>query len=412
MKKRFSENFRSVAAFMNDHFLFAYFLIFVGNETSVRFPYLFLAGLFIISFFVLITKQLGFGSIAISTGIIILVYSLLFFLSAPIWMIFLCMFFSIWRAVSRLTTPDFDQTNDGVQISLLFSAFIVGSLLATFLPFHGEQIDFIIITALAIVIFVSFKIVENGLVAKESTTLDIFPVLKLLGGALSFLVVICVLLLLFSKSLIEGFFQLTGGVFVGLFSFIGKIGDAIRLWIVSLIDPQKASGLKKPVQGTFEMTDYEAPTLLDPSTIPFTGIGVTVGILLLVVIFYRYWKNREPVSDDNSLLSQQDSSDIHQETHHVKVQEDAQYVSTYDVSLNEIREAYRAFEQEAMQYGYYRSSSETVKEWFGRESWKVESSFFHLYEEARYRSGSVAHEKADRFFEELKKIKNFFRKDV
>ena len=80
---------------------------------------------------------------------------------------------------------------------------------------------------------------------------------------------------------------------------------------------------------------------------------------------------------------------------------------------NDVRTAYKIFENDATTAKYSRYTGETVKEWFYRMSWGQDEQVFSTYDKARYGSLAITESEAIRFINELKKIKkNNFLKDV
>src|SRR5690606_23637360 len=93
-----------------------------------------------------------------------------------------------------------------------------------------------------------------------------------------------------------------------------------------------------------------------------------------------------------------------------KKKENALSQLTYDYSKarDEVRKKFEKFENEAKSFGFTRSQSETVNEWFSRMGWQQYHQVYAIYNNVRYGSHNPTQDEQKQFEFQLDKLRERF----
>ncbi|TQR15836.1 hypothetical protein FG382_03760 [Psychrobacillus lasiicapitis] len=196
---------------------------------------------------------------------------------------------------------------------------------------------------------------------------------------------------------------------VALIPFAPLIGY-LEGFIKGLPIQEEEESIRIPVEELAEIEQKELITKEPLINFPFEWIFIGLAIVAILFVV-RYLLKNKPMRLNAELQN------IQYENKQIDDAEDKQIThpsSLYQVETSFLREKYIQFELEAHGYDYIRDKSETVREWFERQQWTVDSTFFQTYEEIRYGGKTISSEKANLFVENLESIKKekFLKKDV
>ncbi|MFJ7825137.1 hypothetical protein [Psychrobacillus sp. NPDC096623] len=401
---------QSMGKYIKDVWIIALLLVIVQHETTFTLPFLWIILQIIIAILVQIIFSRTGPNPIIPFIIPTIVLLILFLFHSPFWLFLVGSGISIWRVQVRFLKEQDDQTYESDYFIYYFLVFLAVHFIGFILKLDDYSTTSYSVVISGIVIFVAMRLYAVWISTNKQNSASLTYVV---GGFI--LGLLCI-----------------AGLSTGLYfviPFIRKVLDILLEKVVSIaIIPflplleyleKLLSKLEIKTPEETERIQSEEQTELEPpeSFEGFIGDGFLFEIILfaisaiVIILFVRFLlKNKSDTITTKPSV-------IHYLNKELEDQEEKQLngqLSLYKVNTSLLREKYKEFEVEASFYGFHRTKSETVREWFLRMKWPVKNEFFQIYEELRYGDVTISSEKAELFLSNLEEIKItfFFEKDV
>ncbi|MFJ8066520.1 hypothetical protein ACIQYS_18130 [Psychrobacillus sp. NPDC096426] len=401
---------QSFGNYLRDIWFVALLFVLIRFETTVALPYIWIGLQLIIAIFSLLFFRKTGPNMVIPFVLPSFILLSLFLFGSPIWLFVLSVVFSIWRLQARFNIRQEEQITDNQFTIFYFLTFLGIHFIYYLLGYEGYHFLLYSVFIVGIVLFGGIRLFAVSTNTDKHNALTRTTLIGMY--LLSIVVVVCLASVIYY---IIPFFRklfdllLEAVLRVAIIPFAPVIGY--------LEDFLKGLQIRQPEEDEHipigELPEIETKELATKETFVNFPVGwILTGLAIIVIIFFiRYLLKNKPnkleIELNNVQYENKQMSDAEEK-------ETKQSNSLYQVETSYLREKYAQFELEAHAYDFVRNKSETVREWFKRMQWQVDTTFFQTYEEIRYGSKMINSEKAELFIKNLEIIKkvNFFKKDV
>ncbi|GGA17680.1 hypothetical protein [Psychrobacillus lasiicapitis] len=401
---------QSFGNYLRDIWFVALLFVLIRKETTVDLPLIWICLQLIIT----IVSLFIFGKTGpnrISPFVIpFLILLPLILFSSPIWLFLGSVVFSTWRLQVRFNERQEEQAMDSPFTLYYFFTFLGVHFVSFLLGHEGYQFLLYAVFLIGITLFGGVRLFAVSLYANSENTITKTKLASIyllsMFGVFSLSALVYFLVPFFRK-VVDQLFEKV--IRVALIPFAPLIGY-LEGFIKGLPIQEEEESIRIPVEELAEIEQKELITKEPLINFPFEWIFIGLAIVAILFVV-RYLLKNKPMRLNAELQN------IQYENKQIDDAEDKQIThpsSLYQVETSFLREKYIQFELEAHGYDYIRDKSETVREWFERQQWTVDSTFFQTYEEIRYGGKTISSEKANLFVENLESIKKekFLKKDV
>ena len=402
---------QSIGKYLQNIWIVALLLVIIHAETNIILPFLWIILQFIIVICVqiLISKSGPKPSIPFIVPMSVLL--VLFLFNSPLWIYIIGAGISIWRIQVRFNKIQDEQTVESNYNLNLFLLFLVVYLACFLIMVEDYIFPLYSIMILGTVIPVATRLFTVWISTNKKNSATISQVTGGLSIGLFFVIGLTAVLYFTIPFLRAGLGFLMRKVmsiaiipFVPILEYLDKLLDKLEIKVPKEIE-------RIPSEEQLETGRDEVVSETMGAGFPFEIIFFVITILV-IAFFVRFLLKSKPdlLTEEPSVIHylNKELEDPKEEN-----QNNGQY-SLYKVDTSLLRVNYKEFEVEASSFGYYRTKSETVRDWFQRMEWVVPEEFFQIYEEVRYGGLTISSIKAELFQLNLSKIKSeiFFEKDV
>lgn len=400
---------QSIGKFLQDVWLGAFFLLFFSNQTSLPTPYVWLGILIVILLGItLLFNKIGY-QIAGSVVISIFFACTIFAFNGPFWLFALIVIFAIWRIQERFSKIQEDATNDGFFFTFLVILFSCSVFLATALQNEDalKYAYFLIISGM--LVFILERMVVQWMSTKDVNQLALSKVVLAYLAIIGLACTVYYLISSYAHWARVQIVDLLSGIIMTVLYPIGEFMEWLTgMYVIDSIPWKSEVPLKGKTE--FEENDNQkGESITVVNDFPWTIIGITISVALIIFLIWRFSKNKREESE----VIDEDISYNREAIQHSKGIGSVEIDWSYSMETNFVRDAYREFEKEARETGYSRQKDETVREWFMRQSWDVSDRFYTVYDVVRYSQGSMNSQDGEWFIQQLTSLSiKYFQKEV
>jgi hypothetical protein len=401
---------QSFGNYLRDIWIVALLFVLIQYETTVVLPVIWILLQVVIAIVCLFVFRKTGPNMVFPFVIPFFILLLLFLFNSPIWLFVGSVIFSVWRIQVRFNTQQEEQTMDSPFTLFYLFAFLGIHFISFLLGYEGYHFLLYAVFLIGIVLFGGIRLFTVSMKADQNNTLakiNLFSIYLIsMFAVVSLSVVVYFLVPFFRKVLDQLFEKVIRVVLIPFAPLIGYLEEFIK----GLPIQQPEEGTQLPIEEQAEIEQKEL--MIKETLLNFPLEWILFGIAIIAILFFiRYLLKNKPKNLEVDLHNIQYEQ---KQMGHAEEKQTKESNSLYQVETSFLREKYAQFEKEANAYEYIRNKSETVREWFERMQWQVDSTFFQTYEEIRYGGKTISSEKAALFMENLELIKkeSFFKKDV
>ncbi|MFJ5769266.1 hypothetical protein [Psychrobacillus sp. NPDC093180] len=401
---------QSFGNYLRDTWFVALLFVLIQNETTVDLPLIWI----LLQLIVAIVSLFAFGK----TGpnrifpfvIPFFILLPLFLFNSSIWLFLGSIVFSAWRIHVRFNTRQEEQTMDSPFTLYYFFTFLGVHFVSFLLGYEGYQFLLYAVFLIGVALFVGVRLFAISMNANSQNIIKktkLFSIYLLSMFGVFSLSAVIYLLVPFFRKVVDQLFEMV--IRVALIPFAPLIGY-LENFIKGLPVQEEKESIRIPAEVLAEIEQKELTTKESLINFPFEWIFIGLTIVAILFVIRYLLKNKQMHLNAELQNIQYENKQIND----AEDKETTHHSSLYQVETSFLREKYAQFEIEAHAHDYIRNKSETVREWFEGQQWKVDTTFFQTYEEIRYGSKTISSEKAALFVENLESIKKekFFKKDV
>ncbi|MGB3260472.1 hypothetical protein [Paenisporosarcina sp.] len=393
--------FESFGKFLQDVWLISFLFIFIREDTTISFPFLWIGILLLIAIVInLFFYKTGY-QIAISLLVSLIFGLLSFVFGAPFWFFAAVLAFSLWRIQERYSKIQEDATHDGYFMTLLLVLFSLSYFLATILRRPDAIRETIQLAIVGLLLFMLDRMIVQWKRSKEENRVPFYKLVLFYLGIISIAAIAFAAIAGLAGKARESIVLLLDDLFVLILYPVGFLMDGLRVLFSKFISPPDARESADKPKGQLqqnEVDNFKGPEfVLD---IPWVAIISSILIIIVILFVWRLAKNKAQIVEfeENHVEYERNESKLK----HVNEQKDLAW--NYSMETNIVREAYRDFEKDASTKGFTRHQNETIREWFLREGWNVSEHFYDVYDVVRYSEGLMNEQDGTWFIDELKKL--------
>lgn len=383
---------KNLESFILELVLLAYPLLLISGNIRVSPHYLIIVlGILVgIASFILLTGRLD--STALRLILTLLVAGPLYFIGMPLTVSILIYVYTIWRMNVNFGPERSTRWNFLFINIIVFACFFVFTRIYLLEPGATEinQVNvrlFLYTTIIFIVLRYSGIILLNRHISnyKLGATNKVF--FMIMGVGLATYLVVYYSIETIRTAIIASFSFMFGSIF-------NKFAETLMPTIQQLELPESKND-------EIHEEDFIYPILNEETnySVYIAIVVIVLAVAVLILISRRQKKGQMSIHRK----TYQFMSKGRKEKKHIANEE-----NEYSLLQNDVRAAYKRFENDAISAKYPRSTGETVKEWFYRMSWGQDAQLFSTYDKARYGSSTITDSEVKQFINELKKIKEIY----
>ncbi len=400
---------QSLGKYLADIWIVAIFFVVIQRQTMFSLPiiWIVLQLLIVVSVLIVINK---FRRVQYAT-LLIPVVVLIPLLSGSIWLYLISVVFSMWRLDARFKRQQEEQTLDSSFLLFYFISFV--GVYLFLLSSNKSYLPVLYVVFIGgILVFYISRLIAVWSAADRMNTISKRMLTLWIGISLLIVSLSSFLVYLLFPFIRVGIGFLLEGFLKVLMFIVGPPLESLIEWIQSnMVEPesiQTSTEVGEQLEEQPEKTNYEPLGGFDFLNWLLVAIGA-VGIA--GAVYFLLKKKPEIFSKVENPITYENKS---YEPDEKKRNDGDSSSSLYLIESSYLREEYKKFEAEARQYELERRKNETVREWFHRMAWNVDSKFYDIYEEVRYGGVTIEENKAKIFMESIEKIKNnfFLKKEV